>query len=470
MKRTPFLILTALLCSFMSACDSSPASSITSVSKYNTSTCSFDKDLYEIRIGEMMDLPTPTITPAEYQDKWYPSNSSNGSVLALRNEDGTMKALGMSQGEAAINFQCKLHNEDGSVPKAQASFKVIDPVSESSSVSALLSSTSDKAGSLYSVNAILEGADSNNLYGSAYLIDPISKEQIQIAHSSEYDLFRYDTTAKSVSFNYNDSRCVSSPNYVSGDLVTVYAQLQFDGDKPYLDGYFQKKETNDVEPVITIKDGDNITLSKTTGLKWGETITATVVPEDDRVIKALVIDRGYTIDNGAGVSATVFSFTLTSSNYLSVTYAEVGTTPIVNIYFTWFFKDDFSSPFTSTSLDEEVKSHLSDEEKDYYGSVSSVSLCYPAAKGIWMYSGRDDESSFSISLSTNIAKRVTVSAYRHQPSDTSSLHINGSSYVPESDSVPTMFEFTHDGLPITTVTLSLSVRCSMYIHSVTFYK
>jgi hypothetical protein len=471
MKKTLLAFVAMLLCPFLSACTSTTTSSATSSNGVVTSTCVFEGAPYTIHIGESMDLPAPTITPEEYQDKWYLRVSSNTSVLSFYPNNGVTKVFGIMAGEASLNYKCKVKGADGEYPTAQADYKVIDPVSESASVSSLLSTSSTKAGSFYTINAILEGSIEGNPYGSAYLTDPSTKEQIKIAHSSETDLFKYTNESSSISFNYKDERCVTSSKFVSGDLVTFFAQLQFDNGVPYVDGYFQKKETNNTEPSIVIKDGDNISLSKSSNLVWGETIVATITTASNKTIKNLIIDRGYARDNAKQTSTNVFSFTLTTINNLSLEYVEPGTTPIVQVYFTWFMKDNYSAPFTSTTLNDEVMSHLSTSEKEYFGGISDVVYCYPGAKGLWLHSDPNKQATFSISVTTSLAIRASVSALRYQPSDTTNIQINNSSYMPTSATVETLFDIpSTSGHSLTSLSFSIPTKASMYIHSITFYK
>jgi hypothetical protein len=470
MKKRTFALALLFLCPLLASCGSVSSTSTSSKQK-DASTCTFEGAPFSVRLGETADLPTPTVTPSSYQDQWYPSSSSNGSILAMTLVDGVKKALGLMPGEAAINYQCKIANKDLTVPTSQAVFNVLDPVSENASVSSLLASTSDKTDKFYTVNAILEGAEPNNSYGAAFLTDPTTKEQIRLAHASEYDLFKYKQSDKTIYFNHADIRCAASPSFVSGDLVTAFVQLKFNESTPYLDGYFQKKETNATEPTITIKDGDTISLSKTTGLKWGETIEATITPETGKNVKNLLIDRGYAEDNATGKSLNVFTFTLTSKNYLSIEYAEPGTTPVLQISFSWFSGDSFS-PLTGDDLTSQVASHISTEQKDAFDNISSVQGCYPGAKGLWFSSTGKTSASFDVSLNVQTAIRAKVKAYRHQQDKEDALYINSSSYVPTSSSVPTEFTINAStGSYINNLSFAFnSADKNMYIYSIMFFK
>jgi hypothetical protein len=470
MKKRILAFAILLLSPVLASCGSVSSTSTSSKQK-ESSTCTFEGAPFSVRLGETADLPTPTVTPSSYQDQWYPANSSDGSILVMTVVDGVKKALGLMPGEAAINYQCKIANKDLTVPTSQAVFNVLDPVSENSSVSSLLAASEEQTDKFYTINAILEGAEPNNSYGAAFLTDPTTREQIRLSHASEYDLFKYKQSDKTIFFNNKDIRCTASPSFVSGDLVTAFVQLKFTEGVPYLDGYFQKKETNDSEPTITIKDGDTISLSKTTGLKWGETIEATLTPETGKNVKGLIIDRGYAQDYAAGKSLNVFTFTLTSTNYLSIEYAEPGTTPVLQISFTWFSGDSFS-PLTGDDLTSQVASHISTEQKDAFDKIGSVQGCYPGAKGLWFSSTGKTSASFDVSLNVRTAIRAKVKAYRHQPSSEDTLYIGGSPYVPTSSSVTTEFTINAStGSYINYLSFAFnSADKNMYIYSIMFFK
>lgn len=419
----------------------------------------------EVGVGESKEAIAPVIEPVEYNTPYYWTASSSDVTIARSPKKGQI--FGMMAGKATFTYEATISNTDGVKPSASLEVTVKEKISGSQSVAEALQVTPENAGAIVTISGVLESLNPET--GAAFLVDSTTEKSIPIAHSSESDLFYYNTLTNQPAFKSSDARVGSIAHYANGDEVSLIAQILVDGSgAPYLEGYFSEKRANTVLTTITTNVPDQVVFSKSTGLAWGETITATLtVPSGQAVTSFLVEHGGYHESYTSRTSGNIYTLAIRSINQLVIVFGE----PTLKVRSRYYFpasSDTLSSPYTGETLFADIQAHPPIGEQVIDGA--SCSQTYPGAKGLLLYSYQSQTSTyFTLSLKDNATLKIEISAYRYSAGDTTVGSLNDSATIaPTSFYAETVASYS-DKNGIIDVKVSVPIGGAMTIASLTLY-
>lgn len=186
---------------------------------------------------------------------------------------------------------------------------------------------------VYGFRGILEDLDHDDQYGNCYVTDPETGASVQIYGAT--------TTASALTINEDGTGSFSNPKdaattlaaYDNGDWVTGYGvwTANYSNLSAVFLSHADSTETYTAS-AASWSDG-TITLSKTEGLAYGETVTVTVTPNASVTNDIAVwVDTAYgqAAVNGTG-TANTYTFTATCSNEVHARVIDTTETAIADI-------------------------------------------------------------------------------------------------------------------------------------------
>ena len=289
---------------------SSIESTQTPSSEVKKASITVDKTTVELQVGEQV-LITATVTDAENANKtWTSSNNEVATVAA-----GTI--TGVKVGTATITVSL---DSDPTV-KAEIAVTVVGKKATKTTVKALASGEGILEGTLYEVEGILEGLSHGDAKGNAYLTDIETKATVKI-----YGL----TTTESALTSSGDTVKFTNPS----DATTTLAAVN-NGEKikiwgvytawaKNISGVLKSHEANATKYTASFEENAHATiaLDKTTGLSYGDVVTATVTPEAGYNIDSVKNETIYGAEDATKTADGKFTFTATCVNKLVVTVSK----------------------------------------------------------------------------------------------------------------------------------------------------
>lgn len=465
MKKLSRHFILALSLFFLAGCQVTTLSSKSRQTAPHLTSFSLPIATLEVDLGETKENIVPSIEPIEYNTPYYWTAFSSDVTIARSPQKGQI--LGLKAGKTTFTYEATIPNGEGLKPSATLDVTIKEKISGSQSIAEALQTTSENAGAIVTISGVLESL--NQETGVAFLADPVTQTSIPIAHSSESDLFYYNTLTKKPAFQSSDTHVGSISHYSNGDEVSLIAQILVDAaGAPYLEGYFNEKRANTVLTTITTNVPDNVIFSKSAGLTWGEEIIATVTPPSGKAVTSFMIEHGGYYENYSSLtSGNVYTIAIRSINKLVIVFGE----PALKVRARYYFPtshDNLSDPYTGETLFADIQAHPPMGEQVINGAYCSQT--YPGTKGLLLYGLQSQTNPyFSLSLKDNATLKIEISAYRYSAGDTTIGSLNDSTSVaPTSFYAETVASYS-DKNGIMDVKVSVPAGGAMTIASLILY-
>ena len=289
---------------------SSIESTQTPSSEVKKASITVDKTTVELQVGEQT-LVTATVTDAENVNKtWASSNKEVATVAA-----GTI--TGVKEGTATITVSL---DSDPTV-KAEIAVTVVGKKATKTTVEALASGNGILEGTLYEVEGILEGLSHSDSKGNAYLTDIETKKTVKIYGLTTTES-ALSSSGNTVTFKNPSDATTTLAAVKNGEKVKIWGV--YTAWAKNISGVLKSHEANTTKYTASFEENAHATiaLDKTTGLSYGDVVTATVTPETGYNIDSVKNETIYGSENATKTADGKFTFTATCFNKLVVTVSK----------------------------------------------------------------------------------------------------------------------------------------------------
>ena len=237
----------------------------------------------------------------------------------------TVSSSGVVTGVSAGTAHITATSVADPTKSASATITVNDPLNTVTVITvdqAAALGTSNITDTLYQVTGVLEGLSHTDQYGNGYLVNPETGASIKIyGNTTTMSAISYSGGAYSYT-NPKDAK-TTLDGVENGELITVKAVYKYYSGTPELlcvTTAHSSYGANFTASAASAEHG-TVTLSKTTGISYGETITVTATPDSGYVLSSLKVV------NAQGVETTITegkTFTATAYNRVTAVFAEEG--------------------------------------------------------------------------------------------------------------------------------------------------
>lgn len=379
---------------------SSIESTQTPSSEVKKASITVDKTTVKLQVGEQV-LVTATVTDVENANKtWTSSNSEVATVAA-----GTI--TGVKEGTATITVSL---DSDPTV-KAEIAVTVTkkaNPVNETTVDKLADVNGGLQAKTLYRATGIIENLDHTDIYGNAYLTDPVSKKTVQIyglTGTNDDSVFDYQATKDSYFFKNPKDAVSSLKNVENGQLVTVKVGWCKFGNTTEIFGILEKAEAATSKYAVNVSSFEHGTATADkTEYAYGEKVTLTVDPEAGFIVNTIEVTNTQKTSNAfTKVEDNKYSFNATCVNNVTITLKDANDTKVTVI---WDMTKD-SAPAASATTDTEFEATVGTLGKKKFGGSyvqqnTGYLMLYGSKGESYLYSKEELPGSLvSISLTTS---------------------------------------------------------------------
>ena len=182
--------------------------------------------------------------------------------------------------------------------------------------------TEAEDGKVYSFAGILEGLSHSDQYGNAYITDPTTGASLKLYGST--------TTSSAITSNGDGTYSFSNPrdakttleSYSNGEWVEGYAvwNSSYSNASAVLTSHEASSQT--YTATLNAVSNGTATLSKTSGIAYGETITVTITPDSGYIVSSVALTTAYGSGTTTRVDDTTYTFAATCVNTVTVTLQE----------------------------------------------------------------------------------------------------------------------------------------------------
>lgn len=289
---------------------SSIESTQTPSSEVKKASITVDKTTVELQVGEQT-LVTATVTNADNGNKtWTSSNNEVATVAA-----GTI--TGVKEGTATITVSL---DSDPTV-KAEIAVTVVGKKAIKTTVKALASGKGILEGTLYEVEGILEGLSHSDSMGNAYLTDVETQTTVKIWGLTTKES-ALSSSGNTVKFTNPSDATTTLASVNNGEKVKIWGV--YTAWAKNISGVLKSHETNAAKYTASFEENVHATiaLDKTTGLSYGDVVTATVTPETGYNIDSVKNETIYGAVDATKTADGKFTFTAACVNKLVVTVSK----------------------------------------------------------------------------------------------------------------------------------------------------
>lgn len=198
--------------------------------------------------------------------------------------------------------------------------------------------------SYYTISGILEGKDSTNKYGNAYLTDPATGKSVTV-YGSTTTATAFAFAAGVIKFTNPQDAVTTLADYKNGEMVTMKVQRESFKGVAEVMGIMTAHVADTTKYTATINTPENgtATLDVVKDLAYGATVTVTCVPASGYKVSSVNVTTDYgVVPATATATANVYTFTANCHNDVVVTFADANTCLVS-------FDSAFNKDFTSIS-------------------------------------------------------------------------------------------------------------------------
>jgi len=189
-------------------------------------------------------------------------------------------------------------------------------------VADLLALTEADSSKVYEVSGVLEGKSDTDAFGNGYLTDGTNTIKIYGSTTTTTSITDTGTDTASYAFSNPKDAKTTLADYHNGDKVTIVATFAIYKETYEIMGYFTSHTANTDTYTASINTPENgtATLSKTTGIAYGESVTVTPTASEGYVVDSVVVDHGFKKETLTAGTDGTYSFTATVNNSVIVTF------------------------------------------------------------------------------------------------------------------------------------------------------
>ncbi len=269
-------------------------------------------DVLNISLTENGDVDT-IITPTNAEDKTVTWSVSEEGILDLAEiEYGTVEGLkaGTVTLTATANGAAAGQTVSDSITVNVSKYTHAD-INDLSSL---------EGGHVYAFSGILEDLDHTDKHGNAYVTDPETGATVQLYGATTTESALVETGGTWKYTNPKDA-VTTLADYENGDEVTGYGlwEADFGNFKAILTGHEASSRTYAASVDAAIENG-TATLSKETGLAYGETVTVTTTPESGYTVSNVTVATAYGQLPATMTAENTYTFPATCKNVVSVVF------------------------------------------------------------------------------------------------------------------------------------------------------
>jgi len=246
------------------------------------------------------------------------SSQSTSTATSVASVTSTKSGTSVSTGTSASTGTSV--TSTSSVDKTITSVaKLIEWTGEQDSTKAVIDGDT-----VWTVTGILEGLSHTDKYGDAYLTDG---EQTALIYGSTTTATCISGDPGALAFKNPADAVTTLADYNNGEKVTLKCIREAYFGKLELLGYFVSHVADDTKYTASVAEGiehGTVTIDKTTGIAYGETVTATVAAADGYKIDSVFVTnrQGVKVNCTAGATAGTYTFAAQSANLVGATFAS----------------------------------------------------------------------------------------------------------------------------------------------------
>ena len=181
--------------------------------------------------------------------------------------------------------------------------------------------TNSNENKIYRFSGILEGLSHTNKYGNAFVTDPASGKYVTIygMTATAEGTIVWNEAGTALEYKNPKDAVTTLAEVNNGDLVTVYGI--YTANFHNFSVILESSEAATTTYAASVTNESGVTLSKTSGLAYGEEVTISIVVPEGKVIDSVNVDHGYGTETVEAVEG-VYKFGAKVTNEVTVVFAN----------------------------------------------------------------------------------------------------------------------------------------------------